>query len=286
MELLESAGLLPTSAGTLGPLKLHQPVDVEAALACLKAGDQPVILAGGTDLVACWNEGLPARELVDISRIAPLRGIRQAEGVLHIGALVTHHAGAGDPLVRAIVPGFAQAWSRIANPRIRFRATLGGNLMARRSRYEGALLLGALRAQLQFATPSGALQTSVESIGNGAAPQHGLLCGIRIDATELLAFHYERSLRPLYTQALSLWRDPRGLRLDLAIGTEYLQPLTLSLLLPGLSARQLGAGARGIADDVLSAVPDSFRDPMITPAYVRCAGAALLARQLEKIDVR
>lgn len=286
MELLESAGLLPTSARTLGPLKLHQPIDVEAALACLQAGEQPVILAGGTDLVACWNEGLPARELVDISRIARLREIRQEDGVLHIGALVTHHAGAGDVRVRATVPGFAQAWSRIANPRIRFRATLGGNLMARRSRYEGALLLGALRAQLEFATPSGPVQASVESIGRGAAPQHALLCGIRIDTTELLAFHYERSLRPLYTQALSLWRDPRGLRLNLAIGTEYLRPLILSLSLPRLSAPQLAARARAIADDVLSSLPDSFRDPMVTPAYVRRAGAALLARQLEKIDVR
>ena len=285
MELVDSAGLLPTSARSLGPLKLHQPVDVDAALACLQASEQPVILAGGTDLVACWNEGLPARELVDISGIARLREIRQDEGVLHIGALVTHHAGAGDARVRAAVPGFAQAWSRIANPRIRFRATLGGNLMARRSRYEGALLLGALRAQLDFATPSGPVQASVESIGRGAAPQHAVLCGIRIDATELLAFHYERSLRPLYTQALSLWRHSRGLRLDLAIGTEYLQPLKLSLLLPGISAQQLAARARDIADDVLSALPDSFCDPLVTPAYVRRAGAALLARQLKKIDV-
>ncbi|MEO8857898.1 MAG: FAD binding domain-containing protein [Burkholderiaceae bacterium] len=286
MELLESAGLLPTSARSLPPLVLHQPASVAEALACLQASETPVIVAGGTDLVACWNEGLPARELVDISAIAELRSVQQDQGLLQIGALVTHHAGSGDARVRAAVPGFARAWSRIANPRIRFRATLGGNLMARRTRYEGALLLRALQAQLEFATPAGPHWSSVDALWSQGLPLHALLRGVTLDATELLAFEYERSLRPLYTQAMSLWRDARGLRLDLVVATEYLRPLALSLPLPGVSAPQLAARARAIADDVLSALPDSFRDALVTPGYVRRAGAALLARQLGVLDVQ
>lgn len=286
MELLESAGLLPTSARSLPPLLLQQPASVAAALACLQASEVPVVVAGGTDLVACWNEGLPARTLVDISALDELRGVQQDQGLLRIGALVTHHAGAGNDRVQAVVPGFARAWSRIANPRIRFRATLGGNLMARRTRYEGAVLLRALQAQLEFATPGGAHWSSLDALWSLGLPRHALLRGVTIDATDLLAFDYERSLRPLYTQAMSLWRDARGLRLDLVVATEYLRPLALSLPLPGISAPQLAARARPIADDVLAALPESFRDALVTPAYARRAGAALLARQLGALDVQ
>ncbi len=285
MENLQSAGLLPTSARSLAPLRLWQPASIADAVSCLQRCDDPVLLAGGTDLVAQYNEGLSPRTLIDISRIEALRQLRQHDGVLHIGALVTHHAGSGDALVQGLLPGFARAWSRIANPRIRFRATLGGNLMARRTRYEGALLLQALRAQLHFTGTTGRERVDVDAVWHGGVPPRSMLSDIEIDTRALVAFDYERSLRPLMTQAVSVWREPAGLRLMLVLATEYLAPVNLSLAVAGLQPQQLAARASAIARELLAQLPSSFDDGQVTADYARHAGAALLARQLESLHV-
>lgn len=285
MLVLEPAGLLPTGARALAPMRLWQPANVADALACLAGCESPVLMAGGTDLVAQYNEGLAPRSLIDISQIAELRGVLRHDGRLRIGALVTHDAGAQDAQVRALAPGFARAWSRIANPRIRFRATLGGNLMARRTRYEGAILLQALQARLHFATDAGGEQVGVAALWQAGLPARALLAAVEIDTADLLAFDYERSLRPLMTQALALWRQPDGLRLDVTVATEHLAPVDLRLPLPGLAPQQLAPRADAIARDAFANLPAAFADTQVTHDYARRAGAALLARQLESLHV-
>lgn len=285
MELLESAGMLPTSARSLAPMRLWRPGSVADAVTCLTDCERPVVLAGGSDLVAQFNEGLMPCELVDISRIDAMTRLRQDAGVLHIGARVTHSAGSADPRVRDLIPGFARAWARIANPRIRLRATLGGNLMARRTRYEVALLLQALEGRLKFATAHEEVQSGVEAVWSGTLPERALLTAVEVDARALLAFDYERSLRPLMTQALSVWRDAGGLRLHLVLATEYLAPVSLSLLLPGMAPQQLAGRAAAIARDLFAGLSPSFADTQVTVDYARHAGAALLARQLESLHV-
>ena len=285
MEYLPTAGLLPTSARTLASLRLWQPTSIAAAMSCLDRCEAPVLLAGGTDLVAQYNEGLSPRSLIDISRIDAMRQLRQRDGVLHIGALVTHHGGSSDAGLRALVPGFARAWSRIANPRIRFRATLGGNLMARRTRYEGALLLQALKAKLNFTAPAGTHQVSVDTLWQHGVAGRGMLTGIEVDTRNLMAFDYERSLRPLMTQALAVWRQPSGLRLGLTMATEHLSPVCMSLTLPGIAVSQLRSRAAAIARDLLTSLPSTFADVQVTTDYASRAGAALMVRQLESLHV-
>ena len=285
MEHLESARLLPTSARSLMPLRLWQPVNVAEAMAGMAQSARQVVLAGGTDLVAQYNEGLMPSDLIDISRIDVLRQLRQDDGVWHIGALVTHDAGSAHAQLRSQVPGFARAWSRIANPRIRFSATLGGNLMARRTRYECAVLLQALKARLNLATADDVTQLGVEALWQGALPERALLTVVEIDTRALVAFDYARSLRPLMTQALSVWREPPGLRLHLALATEYLPPVSLALSLPGSAAQPWRAQAAAIARELFAGLPSSFADVQISPDYARRAGAALLARQLESLHV-
>jgi carbon-monoxide dehydrogenase medium subunit len=283
MEHLPTAGLLPTSARTLAPLRLWRPASISDAVACLDRCEQPVLLAGGTDLVAQYNEGLAPGALIDISGIRAMRQLRQQDGVMHIGALVTHHIGSSDAGLHALLPGFARAWSRIANPRIRFRATIGGNLMARRTRYEGSLLLQALDAKLNFSGPSGTDQVEVDSLWQRGVAGRDLLTGIEVDVRGLLAFDYERSLRPLMTQALAVWLQPSGLRLALTIATEHLSPVRLSLTLPGIAVQQLRSRAVAIARDMLAGLPSTFADTQVTPDYARRAGAALMVRQLESV---
>ncbi|CAN5802288.1 hypothetical protein BH09PSE5_BH09PSE5_50380 [soil metagenome] len=286
MQLTATAGLIPTSAASLGPFRLSQPDSLRDAAALMGRAGTPVVLAGGTDLVACFNEGLAPDQVIDVSGIGALRELALDGSVLRIGAGVTHHAGSTHALVRRTIPGFANAWSRIANPRIRFRATLGGNLMARRTRYEASILLTALQANASFMAADGSVATTpVASIWSDTNDRtQGLLTSIAIETSQLIGFDYERSLRPLMSQAVALFRTADGVQVSFAIATEYLRPLHISLHVPA-GQGDTADRAASIARLVMQHVPDTFRDPTVTPAYARQAGAALLKRQLERLDV-
>lgn len=281
MEFVATAGLVPTSARTLRRLKLIQPRSIEATLKSLRDADDPVLLAGGSDLVARFNEGLDPQALISLSQVAELQTITADAQGLHIGAMVTHAYGSGHAALRQHAPGFAAAWGGIANPRVRFTATLGGNIVARRVRYEAAVLLAAAQARLEWATPEGPRSMTSQSLWFDHSLKRSLLTAISIDTADLAAYFYERSMRPLLTFAVGLrWRGD-GLHLCCAVATEYLRPHLLELTLPHRDLARVAREAREIATAVFAALPESFADPSLTAAYTRSAGAALLARRLQ-----
>src|SRR4030095_14365891 len=57
-----------------------------------------------------------------------LHRLEMDNGVLRIGACVTHHALENSALVREHAPALAYAESQVANVRVRNQGTLGGNL--------------------------------------------------------------------------------------------------------------------------------------------------------------
>ena len=263
-----------------------RPRTVDAAVAAL-AETGGAVHAGGVDLLDRMKEHVDEpSHLVTLLDVPGRDAIAlEDDGGVHLGAGVTLAALAENDVVRRFLPSLAEAAGQAASPAIRHRATLGGNLMARRTRYEGALLLQALRAQLHFTGTAGRERIGVDAVWHGDLPSHAMLSDIEIDARALVAFDYERSLRPLMTQAVSVWREPAGLRLLLVLATEYLAPVNLSLAVPGLQPQQLAARAPAMARELLAQLPASFDDGQVTADYARHAGAALLARQLESLHV-
>jgi CO/xanthine dehydrogenase FAD-binding subunit len=69
----------------LPPFALLRPTSVHDVVAALDGEANPVLLAGGTDLVAAFNEGLMPGTLIDLSRVAALRRVEHAQGELRIG---------------------------------------------------------------------------------------------------------------------------------------------------------------------------------------------------------
>jgi aerobic carbon-monoxide dehydrogenase medium subunit len=114
----------------LGPLNLVQPTTVaEASKALAHYGDKAKIYAGGAELLLLLRNGLLQSEvLVDVKKILTLHRISLADGTLHVGACVTHHALENSELVRSHAPSLAYAESQVANVRVRNQGTLGGNL--------------------------------------------------------------------------------------------------------------------------------------------------------------
>jgi carbon-monoxide dehydrogenase medium subunit len=184
--------------------------------------------------------------------------------------------------VRRAIPAFASAWGRVANVRVRMSATIGGNVMARRTRYEMPILLGALRARAAFAGSDGG-ETDVLAIAE-ADRMRSLLTEVVIPLDGLVAFDYERSLRPIVTQAASVRRSAdRSLTLCVAIGTEATAPYRFALDSGTSELRELAASAEELSRLAYRDFPDDFFDPMSSNAYLQHTGRVLLRRQLERL---
>jgi CO/xanthine dehydrogenase FAD-binding subunit len=87
-------------------------------------------LAGGTDLIIRLRDGtLRPRTVVDVKRISEIDdGIRDAEGVLTIGARATMTTIADDELIQREFQALAEAALVVGSVQIRNRATLAGNV--------------------------------------------------------------------------------------------------------------------------------------------------------------
>jgi carbon-monoxide dehydrogenase medium subunit len=103
---------------------------VEEAIALLQEhGDGAKLIAGGHSLLPIMKLRLAEPEtLVDIGRIAELRGVRRADGEIAIGALTTHHQIATDAQIRSSIPLLADTAARVGDRQVRNRGTIGGAL--------------------------------------------------------------------------------------------------------------------------------------------------------------
>ena len=114
----------------LQPLQLIQPETVqEASQAMTHFGDKAKLYAGGAELLLLLrNRLIDAEVLIDLKKIDRLRRLDAINGILRIGACLTHHEVASSPAIRERAPAFALAESQLANVRVRNQGTLGGNL--------------------------------------------------------------------------------------------------------------------------------------------------------------
>lgn len=112
------------------PLQLFQPTTLdEAADLTADLGDEAWIMAGGMDSFDWLKDRTKRTEaLVDLSQVDELRGIREVDGGLEIGAMTTLTDVAEHRIVRDRYGLLAEAASLVASPQIRNQGTLGGNV--------------------------------------------------------------------------------------------------------------------------------------------------------------
>ena len=101
----------------------------EAVRALVEAGEDAKVIAGGQSLLPVLRMRLAApTKLIDLGKVAELRGIRDDGDCLVIGAMTTHYDVQRDHLVRAHATLLALATDTVADPQIRHRGTFGGAL--------------------------------------------------------------------------------------------------------------------------------------------------------------
>jgi carbon-monoxide dehydrogenase medium subunit len=113
------------------------------------------VLAGGQSLIPALNMRLSSPELlVDITGL-PLKGISLEQGVLRIGALVTHAQIERSEEIAAHAPLLAEAVRHVAHPAIRNRGTLGGSIALADPAAEYPACMVALEATIVVAGKDG-----------------------------------------------------------------------------------------------------------------------------------
>ena len=108
----------------------HAPATIPEAVALLgKLGDGAKVLSGGQSLLPLLKLRLgAAAHLVDIGRIPGLEYVREEGGTLRIGACTREAVLERSEIVRDRYPILLDTARVIADPIVRNRATVGGNL--------------------------------------------------------------------------------------------------------------------------------------------------------------
>lgn len=110
--------------------ELYQPDSLDTALELAgQLGADGWLVGGGQD---SWdwlkNRVKRTEAVIDLSGVAALKGVREHEGGIAIGALTTLTELEEHPLVRERFGLLASAAARVASPQIRNVGTLGGNI--------------------------------------------------------------------------------------------------------------------------------------------------------------
>ena len=94
----------------------------------VKTGDAK-LLSGGMTLIPTMKTRLAApSDLVDLSRIKELQGIKVSGKTVTIGAATTHYDVARDEKLKKACPALAQLASLIGDPAVRHLGTIGGSI--------------------------------------------------------------------------------------------------------------------------------------------------------------
>jgi aerobic carbon-monoxide dehydrogenase medium subunit len=107
----------------------HAPRSVAEAVQLLGSLGDAKLLAGGHSLLPMMKLRFaqPAH-LIDLNRIAALRGIREEGGTVVIGAMTVENDLISSALLQARVPLLPEAARQIADPQVRNRGTIGGDI--------------------------------------------------------------------------------------------------------------------------------------------------------------
>lgn len=128
----------------------RRPATLEEAANLLAEPGEARVLAGGHSLLPAMKLGLAQpNTLVDLGGIAELRTLREAEGQIEIGAMVTHDAIASSELLRRTCPLLPEVAGRIGDVQVRNRGTIGGSLAHADPAADWPAAILALEAELE-----------------------------------------------------------------------------------------------------------------------------------------
>ncbi len=110
--------------------ELYQPASIDDAIKLLdRHGTDAWVLAGGLDSMDWLKDRIKRpKVVVDLSQITELKGVREANGGIEIGAMTPLTEIVRNPIVREKFSLLMEAAELVASPQIRNVGTIGGNV--------------------------------------------------------------------------------------------------------------------------------------------------------------
>jgi len=164
----------------------HRPASLDEATGLLaRFGDDAKVLSGGMSLLPMMKLRMAAiGHLVDIGRIPGLDYVKEEGGFLKIGANTRQATLERSELIRAKYPILADAVSLIADPLVRNRGTVGGNIANGDPANDQPAIAIALGATLVLRGPKGERSVAANQFYKGlyetALANNEILTEIRI----------------------------------------------------------------------------------------------------------
>jgi len=231
--------------------------------------------------------------LVDISRIPGLSVIREAVGLIEIGATTTHNDIASSKLLRDKCPMIAEAAAEIGDPQVRNRGTIGGSIAHADPAADFPAVVLALDADIVLKGPNGSRTVKASAFFRGFYDvdlAHGeLIVGIHFTPVKAAAYaklHQRASHYAIVGVAAAL--EVKGgviqaARIGITGATTHAMRLSgVEQALAGKKADGIAAAAASAANEVTDVSADlhaseDYRRAMI-PVFVKRAVEKALAR--------
>ena len=152
------------------PFSYHRPASVADAVQLLsELGDDARPLAGGHSLVPMMKLRLATpTHLVDLHGITGLKGVRRDGDTIVIGAMTTQHELLASDEIAKGIPILQEAARQIADPQVRYRGTIGGNVANGDPGNDMPALMMTLGATYRIEGPAGARNVAAAEFYQGA----------------------------------------------------------------------------------------------------------------------
>jgi carbon-monoxide dehydrogenase medium subunit len=278
----------------------HAPASLDDATALLaRLGEDAKILSGGQSLIPLMKLRLSSPpHVVDINGIPGLSYIREADGVLAIGALTRESDLEGSEIIRARYPLLYDTCKVIADPLVRNLATIGGNLAHADPANDHPATMLALGAEIVAKGPSGQRRIPIGSFFTGpfetALRPGELLVEIRIPVPAPRSggayFKLERKVGDFATAAvavqLTLRADGACQQAGIGLTNVGLTPIKATQAEASLGGRRLDDATIAEASQLASGASEPAADLRGSVAYKRDLVRVLTARALRKAAER
>ena len=148
----------------------HRPATVADAVKLLSTlGDEARPMAGGHSLVPMMKLRLATpTHLIDLHGVAGLKGIRRDGNKVVIGAMTTQHELLGSDEIKKSLPILHEAALLVADPQVRYRGTVGGNVANGDPGNDMPALMMTLGASYRLEGTSGAREVAAGEFYQGA----------------------------------------------------------------------------------------------------------------------
>ncbi len=155
--------MIPPAFDYVAPRSVGEAISLLSSL-----GEDAKLLAGGHSLLPMMKlRFAQPGTLIDINRIPELRGISDEGGVIRIGAMTTETELINSKLLQDRLPLLPEAAKLIADPQVRNRGTIGGDIAHGDPGNDHPAIAMALDATFVLQGPNGARQVQAVDFFHG-----------------------------------------------------------------------------------------------------------------------